>query len=243
MTSRKRRKAPPINGARALMADRKEPDDSLDFFPTPPWATRALLEHVFTRLGFLRQNDWAVWEPACGECHMAEVLKEYFGRVHTSDIHPYGNHELFDFLSSLLMPKAQYDWIITNPPFTGNSDRGLGFTLRALDLARIGVAIFCRTQWAIEGKNRYETLFKKRPPTLFAPFVERVPLHRGRWKPAGIKGDPSSTATAYCWLVWVHGRDPMPPFWIPPGQRVALTKPDDRERFASWSLPQKEAAE
>src|ERR1700722_14979045 len=33
----------PINGGRAVMANRNEPDDSLDFFPTPPWGTRALM--------------------------------------------------------------------------------------------------------------------------------------------------------------------------------------------------------
>ncbi len=33
--------AEPINGARAIMGSRQEPDDSLDYFPTPPWATRA----------------------------------------------------------------------------------------------------------------------------------------------------------------------------------------------------------
>lgn len=233
---RRKPKSAPIHGARALMADRKEPDDSLDFFPTPPWATRALIEKVFWP-NFLSLPVHSVWEPACGEGHMAEVLREYFERVHTSDVHSYGNHELFDFLSSLLIPQNQYDWIITNPPFTGNSDRGLGFTLRALDLARIGVAIFCRTQWAIEGKNRYEQLFSKHPPTFFAPFVERVPLHKGRWEPDGV------TATAYCWLVWIKGREPKPPFWIPPGCRQSLTRPDDRQRFAAWSLPQKEAAE
>lgn len=30
----------------AVMARRVEPADSLDFFPTPPWATRAFCEHV-----------------------------------------------------------------------------------------------------------------------------------------------------------------------------------------------------
>ena len=32
---------------RAVMASRREPPDSLDFFPTPPWATRALLDAAF----------------------------------------------------------------------------------------------------------------------------------------------------------------------------------------------------
>ena len=35
------------------MAQRKEGHDSPDDFPTPPWATRALLEHVIERCGEL----------------------------------------------------------------------------------------------------------------------------------------------------------------------------------------------
>ena len=35
--------ARPAN-ARAVMADRREPSASDDFFPTPPWAVRALCE-------------------------------------------------------------------------------------------------------------------------------------------------------------------------------------------------------
>lgn len=34
------------NGARAIMGSRHEPEDSLDFFPTPPWATRAHQESL-----------------------------------------------------------------------------------------------------------------------------------------------------------------------------------------------------
>ena len=34
------------NTSHAVMAQRFEAKDSLDDFPTPPWATRALLEHV-----------------------------------------------------------------------------------------------------------------------------------------------------------------------------------------------------
>lgn len=34
------------NTSHAVMAQRAEAHDSLDDFPTPPWATRALIEHV-----------------------------------------------------------------------------------------------------------------------------------------------------------------------------------------------------
>lgn len=231
----------PINGARSVMATRKEKHNSLDDFPTPPWATRALCDVVLPHCVGL-DSDWLIWEPACGEGHMAQVLADYFSDVAASDIADWGYGHVGDFLKAAV-DSGPFDWIITNPPFRGKGkgqpcqDRALEFTLRALDLARIGVAMFVRTQWAVEGVTRYERLFRDNPPTLFAPFTERVNLCKGRWDPDG------STATAYCWLVWVKGREPLPPFYIPPGQRKVLTRPDDRARFAAWSLPQQEAAE
>ena len=60
------------NISHAVMAQRHEAKDSLDDFPTPPWATRALLEHVINGKDL---NLQSCWEPACGEGHMAKVLE------------------------------------------------------------------------------------------------------------------------------------------------------------------------
>jgi hypothetical protein len=122
--------------------------------------------------------------------------------------------------------------VVTNPPF----NLACEFTLRALDLAIEGVAMLVRTQW-IEGVGRYERLFRDRPPTLYAPFVERVPIVKGRWDPDAL------TATSYAWFVWRKSlvAEPTRVFWIPPGCRAALTLPDDRRRFAAWTLAQSDA--
>ena len=213
------------NGARAVMASRQEPADSLDFSPTPPWATRALIERVFPQLrmhaDFAKQS---VWEPACGEGHMAEVLREYAGNLFASDVHDYGYADTHDFLGD--GPHGEADWIITNPPF---GDKAEKFALRALNLAKVGVAIFARLQW-LETIGRYERLFREQPPTLIAFFCERVNLCMGRWEPDG------GTATAYIWLVWIKGRAPRAPFWIPPGCQEAFTRENDRERFTAHPI-------
>jgi hypothetical protein len=215
------------------MASRQEPADSLDFFPTPPFATRSLIERVLPPLG-IRQSDLAnmtAWEPACGEGHMAEPLAEHFGRVIATDIHDYGYGEApVDFLSEDTSRDA--DWCITNPPF---DDKAIRFVLRALKLARVGTAMFVRLQW-LETIERYELVFRDHPPTLVSFFVERVNLCKGRWDPDG------GTATAYCWLVWIHGQAPRPPFWIPPGCREHLTHPDDVVRFTTHPVTRKSAA-
>jgi hypothetical protein len=51
-----------------------------------------------------------------------------------------------------------------------------------------------RSVWA-EGRDRYERLFSKKPPTMIAQFVERVPMTKGRWDPE------ADTATSYAWFV------------------------------------------
>lgn len=227
-------KPPPegeINGSRAIMGSRQEPDDSLDYFPTPPWATRALCETVLPR--FCSPHSSTVWEPACGEGHMAEVLAEYFRQVAASDIHDYGYGDVADFLGAI-DADCGADWIITNPPF---GDAAEAFVLRALDLATVGVAMFVRLQW-LESVGRYERIFSLYPPALIAQFAERVPLHKGRWEPDG------TTATAYLWIVWLRRKNAPASaltefFWIPPGQREALTRPDDAMRFTAHPVIRK----
>ena len=221
----------PINGARSVMGSRQEPDDSLDYFPTAPWATRALFEFVYR---FLQPRGEylgrSVWEPACGEGHMAEVCREYVPDVTASDIFDYGYGAAgVDFLDAT-QDHPEYDWIITNPPF---KDDGEKFVLRALELANVGVAMFFRLQW-LESIGRYERIFKPFPPTIIAQFAERVPLHKGRWEPDG------TTATAYLWIVWLkHKQGPTRFVWIPPGQREALTRADDIARFTANPVTKK----
>jgi hypothetical protein len=215
-----------IKGARSLMGSRHEPPDSADFFPTPPWATRALLQYVI-HPGSIAGDG--AWEPACGEGHMAEVLREYFKKVIVSDLYDYG------YPGTVIQDFTKYegpgvDWIITNPPFEEKTEL---FVLRALELANIGVAMFVRLQW-LESGGRYESIFEPHPPTQICFFAERVPLHKGKWEPNG------ATATAYIWLLWLKGRKPLPPIWISPGQRKKLTYPDDVARFTARPVIRKE---
>jgi hypothetical protein len=191
------------NKSHAVMAQRIEPADSLDDFPTPPWATRALLEHGLKESALEKRT---CLEPACGAGHMAKVLAEYFGDVTAADIHDYGFGRRADFLKHPY-PMQSWDWVITNPPFR----LAEAFVLRSLDIARQGVAILARTVF-IESVGRYENLFRLSPPTTYAQFSERVPMIKGRLD------RKATTATSYCWLVWKKSE----PFdfprlvWIPP---------------------------
>jgi hypothetical protein len=196
-------------GGPAVMSRRFEAAGSLDDFPTPPWAVRALCEWL-CRQGH-RIEECAVREPAAGRGHMARALREYFALVQESDIHAYGRNDLriADFLDEMW---PVVDWTITNPPFRLAEE----FCRQALATSRDGVAMLVRIQF-LEGTGRFVRLFSVNSPSAVLQFVERVPMLRGRLDPA------VSTATSYCWLVWELRRvDPTPRtefVWLPPCRR------------------------
>jgi hypothetical protein len=205
------------NRSHAVMAQRAEAKDSLDDFPTPPWATRALLEHV---LQGIECSQLACLEPACGAGHMSKVLGEYFGEVQSSDIHDYGYGATHDYLKHPYETKC-CDWIITNPPFRLAEE----FVLKSLRLARQGTAILARTVF-LESVGRHERIFARNPPAIVAQFTERVPMVKGRLDKT------ASTATGYCWLVWKARRASAPRLvWIPPC-RKSLEREGDYDRPA-----------
>jgi len=222
------------NRSTAVMQRRQPAPDALDYFPTPPWATRALC--VFLQDQGEALGQLSCWEPACGEMHMARPLGEYFGRLTATDVHRYSmEHGICDFLIEGAGREA--DWIVTNPPFL----LGQRFVETALRRAGRGVAMFVR-QGFTESDERYQGIFAPFPPTYELQFVERVVLLRGRLIRAGAPdpfnidettGEPrkASTATGYCWLVWLHGQSDTRKRWIAKC-RERLERPGDYPAYA-----------
>jgi hypothetical protein len=158
---------PHQNTSHAVMAQRAESKDSLDDFPTPPWATRAFVEHVLG--GKDATAGLSVLEPACGRGYMACTLAEYFEAVKAVDICDYGYAPVADFLDGNNIENS-VDWVITNPPFRSAEN----FILEGLRVARVGVAMLVRTTF-IESIGRYERLFSKHPPHIVAQYVRHTP--------------------------------------------------------------------
>jgi len=205
------------NTSHAVMAQRAELKNSLDDFPTPPWATRALIEHaVTTRNSFASMT---CLEPACGRGHMSVALAHYFREVVSFDVFDYGFGGIGDFLKNKHAPQS-FDWVITNPPFR----LGEEFINRSMTIARRGVAMLTRTVF-IESVGRYEHIFKSNRPSRVAQFTERVPMVKGRID------KKASTATGYAWLVWekdqLNGRTEL--VWIP-ACRKALEREGDYQQ-------------
>ena len=200
------------NTSHAVMAQRTEGKQSLDDFPTPLWATRALIEHVIGKDNVVGQS---CLEPACGRGHMAVALCEYFGEVIAQDIFEYGYGSVADFQEAKYADNS-FDWVISNPPFRLAED----FISRSLSIARVGVAMLVRTVF-IESVGRHERLFKPFPPAKVAQFTERVPMVKGR------VDKKASTATGYAWVVWEKSNQlDTALVWIPPS-RKKLERDDD----------------
>lgn len=154
---------------------------------------------------------------------MAKVLNEAFGEVRASDAYCYGYGSVRDFLSVPYEAKS-VDWVITNPPFRLAEE----FVSRGLLVARQGVAVLVRTVF-LESVGRYNRLFEPCPPSIFAQYVERVPMVKGRLDAK------ATTATGYAWLLWDHQSSGEPRVvWIPPCRKSlekSMDYPSKQERL------------
>jgi hypothetical protein len=154
--------------------------DGPDFFPTPAWATHALIDN----------EDFVgdVWECACGDGSMSEVLETTGNKVISSDLidRGYGDGD-HDFLES--WRKAPN--IITNPPYNAAE----GFVQAGLEKASKKFALLLRLAF-LEGANRQRTIFTDAPPSRVWVFSERITFY-----PAGAIQKGTGT-TAYAWFVW-----------------------------------------
>lgn len=207
------------------MANRRQAKGSFDYFPTPPWAVRALLHELLLRQ-FIIDRTMSARDPACGGGHMLEPLKEVFARVGWSDVHDWGiapdiRDFTFETAAGMIADGLEVpDWIITNPPF----EIAHAFLRVALSIAKQGVALLLRLGW-MAGQERFNTIFGPNPPTFICPFAERVGMIEGAWDPE------AKSATDYAWFVWVK---PAPEFqWgsqlrhFPPGMQDRYTRTVD----------------
>ncbi len=151
-----------------------------DFFPTPPWATYALIDNERF------QGD--IWESACGDGTMSKVLEETGCKVPSSDLYERGYGEAgVDFLAT----DRRAANIVTNPPYNCAE----AFVRTGLLSAKKKFALLLRLAF-LEGANRQRTIFSEAPPSRVWVFSERITFY-----PKGAEQKGSGT-TAYAWFVW-----------------------------------------
>ncbi|MBO1022534.1 hypothetical protein IPV08_21460 [Methylobacterium sp. SD274] len=169
-----------INGGFKPTAKRSADLDGPDFFPTPAWATHALIDNELF--------DGDIWECACGNGAMSKVLETLGNKVYSSDLYDRGYGEPNqDFLHSTRRCKN----IVTNPPYNSAE----GFVKSGLKNYDGKFALLLRLAF-LEGANRQRTLFESNPPARVWIFSERITFYTHG---AIQKG---SGTTAYAWFVW-----------------------------------------
>jgi len=170
-----------------------------DFYPTPPWATYALIDN--------ERFEGDIWECACGDGAMSRVLEETARPVFSSDLYERGYGEGgLDFLAAA----RKADNIVTNPPYNSAE----GFVARGVECASRKFALLLRLAF-LEGANRANTIFAKSPPSRVWVFSERITFY-----PTGVERKGSGT-TAYAWFVWDKesaGRTELN--WFKPGYKA-----------------------
>ena len=163
-----------------------------DYYATEPKAVELLLEQeCFSPY---------VWECACGEGHISEVLKAHGYKVKSSDLYDrgYEGTETIDFLT-VKKEDIDHDFsrdIITNPPYKYAKE----FVGKALEISMDStkVAMLLKLTF-LEGKAR-KKLFEIAPPKRIYVFSSRVKCAKnGEFENIG------SSAVAYAWYVWEKG--------------------------------------
>jgi hypothetical protein len=172
--------------------------DGPDFFPTPAWATYALIDN--------EKFSGDIWESACGDGAMSRVLEKTGRRIISSDLHNRGFGDAgIDFLSA----QRRADNIVTNPPYNSAE----GFVAVGVQKAKQKFALLLRLAF-LEGANRANTIFARNPPSRVWVFSERITFY-----PSGAVQKGTGT-TAYAWFVWDKGAAGTELKWFKPGYKA-----------------------
>ena len=162
---------------------------AMDFYPTPPEVTVALLRFLHI------PRSSVIWEPAAGDGAMADVLERFGYDVIRTDI-----QTGVDFLTA---EDRLCDWIITNPPFKGAEE----FIRRA---ARTGkpFAFLLKCQYWHAAKRTQ--LFRDNTPSFILPLAWRpdftgegnalMDMAWNVWMP-GVGGDAVYVPLSRPWLL------------------------------------------
>ena len=170
-----------------------------DFYPTPAWATRALIAS--------EEFQGSIWEPACGNGAMSEVLKETGNEVFSSDLfhRGYGNFTPVDFTNASSALRVHN--VITNPPYNLAEE----FVSSGLRLVQFKLALLLRLSF-LESARRCNSIFIPNPPSRVWVFSERITFY-----PNGLQTAGTGTL-AYAWFIWdkedKSGKTELK--WIPP---------------------------
>ncbi len=164
-----------------------------DFYATDPKTVRLFLNKALED-GAIDLPAGSIWEPACGNGNIMEVVKEYFPLCswRSTDLiyRGYGKGEI-DFLKS----DFNADLIITNPPFSLINE----FIKKGIELSNHYVIYLAKIQ-TLETVER-KSILKNSP-------LKYIYVHSSRqatWKngePLAPNGKKWATTMCLAWFIW-----------------------------------------
>ena len=175
-----------------------------DFYETPYTLTRKFLD-----VEYFNKNS-TVCEPACGGGAISKVLNEYWEDDKIT---------AYDKETNFLWDFDEYNYIITNPPFS----LAFEFIQKAKQLAKSKFALLLPLSY-LHGKKRYDEIYSDRSYGLEKVYVfTRYPMLGEALRE---DGKYNTGMMVYAWYVWINGYSGLPTIdWLDNNEDV-LSKKD-----------------
>ena len=175
-----------------------------DFYETPYTLTRKFLD-----VEYFNKNS-TVCEPACGGGAITRVLKEYWEDDKVT---------AYDKETNFLWDFNDYNYIITNPPFS----LAFEFICKAKQLAKSKFALLLPLSY-LHGKKRYDEIYSDKTYGLEKVYVfTRYPMLGEKLRE---DGKYNTGMMVYAWYVWTNGYSGQPTIdWLDNNEDV-LSKKD-----------------
>jgi len=175
-----------------------------DFYETPYTLTRKFLD-----VEYFNKNS-TVCEPACGGGAITRVLKEHWEDDKVT---------AYDQETNFLWETGEYDYIVTNPPFS----IAFEFIQRAKLVAKSKFAFLLPLSY-LHGKKRFDEIYSDRTYGLEKVYVfTRYPMLGEALRE---DGKYNTGMMVYAWYVWTNGYSGQPTVdWLDNNEDV-LSKMD-----------------
>lgn len=183
-----------LSGAKLAGGDSSSEKAENDFYATDPktvdlFMLRALKDGLFQEM-----RGKEIWECACGNGNIAEVLKRYFpnSTIKATDIvdRGYGIGNV-DFLKAT----STSHMIITNPPFSLINE----FIKQGLNLTDRYLVLFAKIQ-TLEGIDRKKLLENSPLQYVYVHSTRQATWKNGQ--PKDPNGKKWATTMCLAWFVW-----------------------------------------
>jgi hypothetical protein len=161
-----------------------------DFYNTPADCTEAFVRWAIEK-GVLKPPEDIVWECACGEGALSEVLKAHEMTVFSSDLRHTGYGKGGVNFLQYTSEGGLFTAVVTNPPFYFSVD----FIVQAHALGIPTVCLLLKSTY-FHAKCRVP-LFRKYPPSWVLPLTWRPSMNPQEGNSGGLMD--------FSWYVWQKG--------------------------------------